>query len=102
MSATSLKLPLPCAIFPATCLATHCGKSAEIVAESTENHVLLSERVSAASLATFSAVAGYVTLGDASCNVSRNGVVRQLALTIAKCNSTFKTRPELLEALLAL
>jgi len=97
LSATGLKPPLPCAIFRTTCLATHCRKSVEIVAESTENHVLLSEKVSAACLATFSAVAGYVTLGDASCDVSRNGAVRQIALTIAWCNSTFKTRPELLD-----
>ena len=59
-------------------------------------------KVSVACLATFSAVAGYVTLGDASCKVSPNGVVKQLALTIAQCNSTFKTRPELFEARLAL
>ena len=35
--------------------------------------------VSATSLATFSAVARYVTLCNVSCNLCRNGVVRQVA-----------------------
>ena len=79
-----------CAMFRAFCFAMHCqclqrqrarvpaqrcGKSLEIVAE----RVLLSATVSAICLATFSAVARYVTLGNVSCDLSRNGVARQAA-----------------------
>ena len=36
-------------------------------------------------------VAGYVTLGNISCNLCRNKIARQVAREIALCNSAFST-----------
>lgn len=45
-------------------------------------------------LATFSAVAGCVRLGNVSCNLSCNGVAKQVAQKIVLCNSAFSPLEE--------
>ena len=62
----------------------HCAMLKKIVAKVAES------RTHATGLAKFSAVARYVTLGSDSCNLSRNGVARQVARKIAQCNSVLK------------
>ena len=49
--------------------------------------IILSATVSETCLSTFLAVARYVTLGNDSCNLFRNGVARQVARNIAQCKS---------------
>ena len=49
-----------------------------------------SATVSVTGLAMFLTVARYVTLGNDSCNLSRNDFSRQVAQKIAQCNSAFR------------
>ena len=69
---------LHCAIFPATCLATHCGKSVEIVAflepSSTFYNNCRLQHVS-------QRFQPLLTLCSVSCDLSRDGVARQVDLS---------------------
>ena len=60
---------------------TRCGK---------QNRLLLFATIAATKKLRQMSVAGYVTLGNISCNLCRNKTARQVAREIAQCNSALR------------